>query len=87
MSWLLEGADVQLAQEQKGASPKSVEGRQKAFERATEAEKLSLGIIYKSPQKPSFEENVGIYDDKQIPLYEHDLNKEELSNLIETFKM
>ncbi|MBN2594120.1 MAG: 2-oxoacid:ferredoxin oxidoreductase subunit beta [Sedimentisphaerales bacterium] len=61
--------------------------RQKAFEKATETEKLPLGIFYKSPQKPSFEENIGIYDDKQVPLYQRDLNKEELSNLIETFKM
>jgi 2-oxoglutarate ferredoxin oxidoreductase subunit beta len=61
--------------------------RQKAFEKATETEKLPLGIFYKSPQKPTFEENIGIYQEKQIPLYERDLDKEELSNLIETFKM
>jgi len=61
--------------------------RQKAFEKATETEKLPLGIFYKSPQKPSFEENVAIYEEKQIPLYERDLDKKELNNLIETFKM
>jgi 2-oxoglutarate ferredoxin oxidoreductase subunit beta len=61
--------------------------RQKAFEKATEAEKLPLGIFYESPQKPSFEENVGIYEEKQIPLYERNLDKKELKNLIETFKM
>ena len=61
--------------------------RQKAFEKATETEKLPLGIFYKSPQKPSFEENFGIYEKKQVPLYEHDLDKDELSNLIETFKI
>jgi len=61
--------------------------RQKAFEKATETEKLPLGIFYQSPQKPSFEENVGIYEEKQIPLYERDLDKKELKNLIETYKM
>ena len=61
--------------------------RQKAFEKATETEKLPLGIFYESPQKPAFEENVGIYEEKQIPLYERDLDKKELNNLIETFKM
>jgi 2-oxoglutarate ferredoxin oxidoreductase subunit beta len=61
--------------------------RQKAFEKATETVKLPLGIFYKSPQKPAFEENVGIYEEKQIPLHQRDLDKEELSNLIETFKM
>ena len=60
--------------------------RQKAFEKATENEKLPLGIFYESPQKPSFEENVGIYEEKQTPLYERDLDKKELNNLIETFK-
>jgi len=61
--------------------------RQKAFEKATETEKLPLGIFYKSPQKPAFEENVGIYKEKQTPLYERDLDKEKLSNLINTFKI
>jgi 2-oxoglutarate ferredoxin oxidoreductase subunit beta len=61
--------------------------RQKAFEKATETENLPLGVFYKSPEKPSFEENVGIYEEKQIPLHERDLDKKELSNLIETFKM
>jgi 2-oxoglutarate ferredoxin oxidoreductase subunit beta len=61
--------------------------RQKAFEKATETEKLPLGIFYKSTQKPAFEENVGIYDDKQVPPYQRDLDKKELNNLIETFKM
>lgn len=61
--------------------------RQKAFEKATETEKLPLGIFYQSPQKPSFEENVGIYEEKQTPLYERDLDKKELKNLIETYKM
>jgi len=61
--------------------------RQKAFEKATEIEKLPLGIFYQSPQKPSFEENTGIYEEKQTPLHERDLNKKELNNLIETYKM
>jgi 2-oxoglutarate ferredoxin oxidoreductase subunit beta len=61
--------------------------RQKAFEKAIETEKLPLGIVYMSPQKPAFEENTGIYEEKQVPLYERDLDKEQLSDLLETFKM
>ena len=61
--------------------------RQKAFEKATETERLPLGVFYQSPQKPSFEENAGIYEEKQVPLYERDLDKQELNDLIETFKM
>jgi 2-oxoglutarate ferredoxin oxidoreductase subunit beta len=61
--------------------------RQKAFERATETEKLSLGIFYISPQKPPFEENVGIYRENRIPMYERDPDTNKLKNLIETFKI
>ena len=61
--------------------------RQKAFEKATETDKLPLGIFYQSPQKPSFEENVGIYKEKQTPLYQRDLDKKELKKLIATYKM
>ncbi len=61
--------------------------RQKAFEKATEREMLPLGIFYQSPEKPAFEENVGIYEEKQEPLYERDLDKQKLSDLIETFKI
>ena len=61
--------------------------RQKAFEKATETEKLPLGVFYQSPQKPPFEENVGIYEEKQTPLYERYLDKKELGNLLETFKI
>jgi len=61
--------------------------RQKAFEKATETEKLPLGVFYKSPQKPAFEENTGIYEEKQTPLYQRDLDKKELKKLIATYKM
>ncbi|MHC4325522.1 MAG: thiamine pyrophosphate-dependent enzyme [Planctomycetota bacterium] len=61
--------------------------RQKAFEKATETEKLPLGVFYENPAKRAFEENVGIYEEKQTPLYERDLDKKELSDLIETFKL
>lgn len=61
--------------------------RQKAFEKATGIEELPLGVFYKSSPKPSFEENVGIYEKKQAPLHERELDKGKLSNLLETFKM
>lgn len=61
--------------------------RQKAFEKATETDKLPLGIFYESPQKSAFEENVGVYRENQTPLYERDLDTKELNNLIETFKI
>jgi 2-oxoglutarate ferredoxin oxidoreductase subunit beta len=61
--------------------------RLKAFEKTTETEKLPLGVFYKSPQKSTFEENVELYKEKSVPLYERDLDKKALGNLIDTFKM
>jgi len=60
--------------------------RQKAFEKATETDRLPLGVFYTSPQKPSFEENVGIYQQKQAPLYEREPDMKKLRNLIDTFR-
>ncbi len=61
--------------------------RQKAFEKATETDRLPLGIFYVSPPKPTFEENIGIYQENRAPLYERTPDMEKLHSLIETFKM
>jgi len=61
--------------------------RQKAFEKATETEKLPLGVFYTSPEKPSFEENIGIFKGNQAPLYEREPEMDKLQNLIESFKI
>jgi len=60
--------------------------RLKAFEKATETDKLPLGIFYTSPSKPTFEENVGTYEENQAPLYERTLETRKLRDLIETFR-
>ena len=60
--------------------------RQKAFEKATETDRLPLGVFYTSPQKPSFEENVGVYQQEQTPLYEREPDMKKLRNLIDTFR-
>jgi 2-oxoglutarate ferredoxin oxidoreductase subunit beta len=61
--------------------------RQKAFEKATETEKLPLGIFYTSCPNPTFEENVRAHIQGQIPLYELTPGIERLHDLIETFKI
>jgi len=53
-----------------------------AFRRATETEKLPLGIFYINPHKPTFEENVGIYRDDKRPLHQRTLNMALLEKLI-----
>jgi len=48
---------------------------------------LSLGIFYINPDKKTFEENIGIYQENQQPLYERKPDIGELHNLIDTFRI
>jgi 2-oxoglutarate ferredoxin oxidoreductase subunit beta len=61
--------------------------KQQAFAKATETERLPLGVFYMSPQKPSFEENIGVYRQNGAPLYERKPDALKLRELIETFKV
>jgi 2-oxoglutarate ferredoxin oxidoreductase subunit beta len=60
--------------------------RLKAFEKATETDRLPLGVFYTSSSKPTFEENIGTYEKNQTPLHEHTPDKRKLNDLLETFK-
>jgi 2-oxoglutarate ferredoxin oxidoreductase subunit beta len=60
--------------------------RQKGFEKATDTDRLPLGVFYTSPQKPTFEENVEIYREEQAPLYERKPDMNKLKTLIDTFR-
>jgi 2-oxoglutarate ferredoxin oxidoreductase subunit beta len=59
--------------------------RNAAFKRATESDKLPLGIFYINPDKTPFEENTGIYKEKNIPLFERQVDYERLESLISKF--
>ncbi len=61
--------------------------RQQAFEKATEIDKLPLGIFYINSEKTTFEENISIYQEKQIPLYEREPDIDKLRDLVEEFKI
>ncbi len=61
--------------------------KNEAFKKATEEEKFPLGIFYIKPDKKTFEENIGIYQENQQPLYERKPNIGKLHSLIETFKI
>jgi len=58
-----------------------------AFKRATEREKLPLGIFYLNSDKKTFEENVGIYREDSLPLYAREPDPGKMRSLIEAFKM
>lgn len=61
--------------------------RNQAFEKATQSDKLALGVFYTSSEKATFEENIGIYQENDRPLYEREPDMEKLRNLIEKFKI
>jgi 2-oxoglutarate ferredoxin oxidoreductase subunit beta len=56
--------------------------RNEAFRRATERDKLPLGIFYTNPKKSTFEENVGIYKENKVPLFKREPDRKELEALI-----
>jgi 2-oxoglutarate ferredoxin oxidoreductase subunit beta len=56
--------------------------RNEAFRRATERDKLPLGIFYTNPKKSTFEENVGIYKENKMPLFKREPDRKELEALI-----
>ena len=59
------------------------QNRQKAFEKATEKDKLPLGIMYVNPHRAAFEENTGIYQKSTDPLYEREPDMGRLYTLID----
>jgi 2-oxoglutarate ferredoxin oxidoreductase subunit beta len=61
--------------------------RDLAFKKALENEKFPLGIFYMNLSKTTFEQNIGIYQQDQRPLYERRTNFEKLSELIDKFKI
>ena len=61
--------------------------RQRAFEKATENDRLPLGIFYTNSEKSTFEENVGIYQEKETPLYGREPDMKKLRDLIKELRM
>ncbi len=61
--------------------------RNEAFKRATETDKLPLGIFYTNPKRTIFEENTGVYHEDKRPLYDRDINMLKLQELVEQFKV
>ncbi|MEN6575827.1 MAG: thiamine pyrophosphate-dependent enzyme [Phycisphaerales bacterium] len=58
--------------------------RMAAFQKATETDKLPLGVLYLSPDKPPFEDNTGVYHDDSRPLYERQVDVERLHGLMKS---
>jgi len=60
--------------------------RQQAFQKATERDKLPLGVFYLNPNKPTFEENLSLYRLTKEPLFQRTVNFSKLSALINSEK-
>jgi len=55
-----------------------------AFEKAIERDKYPLGVLYRSLPRATFEQNSGIYDLDEKPLFQRALDKKKLNELIQT---
>lgn len=60
--------------------------RAAAFEKALETEKFPLGVIYKNPEKKSFEENTRLYEEKSDPLFQREVNQDKIQKLIDSHR-
>ncbi len=61
--------------------------RNAAFKRATESDKLPLGIFYTNPDKTPFEENTGMYQQNDTPLCNREVDYEKLETLISKYAL
>lgn len=61
--------------------------REAAFREACREDKLPIGVLYKEPDKPSFEENTGIYKDDSRPLYQRQPDIKMLDEFMKTFAL
>jgi 2-oxoglutarate ferredoxin oxidoreductase subunit beta len=60
--------------------------RQLAFEKAIEQDPYPLGIFYINPNKPTYEENLTIYQFNKAPLFQRDVDASKLTALIDSQK-
>lgn len=56
--------------------------RESAFAKALENDKLALGIFYQEEKRATFEENLGIYDSSDSPLFKRSLDNSKLRKMI-----
>ncbi len=61
--------------------------RNLAFNKATETDKLPLGVFFINPDKAPFEENIVIYEQDDTPLFKRNSNYEKFNVLIEEFML
>jgi len=60
--------------------------QESAMKLALDTNKLALGVLYINLNKNTYEENVRIYDNDKRPLYQRDLDKNKLNEILNTFR-
>jgi 2-oxoglutarate/2-oxoacid ferredoxin oxidoreductase subunit beta len=60
--------------------------REAALKIVTQNLPFPLGVIYKSQKKPTFEENVGIYENDPSPMFMRKFDSEKFENLLKKFQ-
>ena len=57
--------------------------RIQAFARALEVNKIPLGIIFQEEGRPTFEDNLGIYENDPRPLFQRSIDRDRLQQLLD----
>ena len=60
--------------------------REMAFQRASESDRLPLGIFFAEEGRPTFDESVGIFQDDATPLFRRTVDTDRLRTLIEEYR-
>ncbi len=60
--------------------------REAAVKIAIDLKKLALGVIYRNKIRAVYEENIKVYDYESRPLFERDLDKKKLEELVNSFR-
>ena len=59
--------------------------REIAYKRASESERLPLGIFLAEEGRPTFHESIGVFQDDDTPLFKRRLDRDRLRALIGTY--
>jgi len=60
--------------------------RETAYQRASENERLPLGVFYVEEGRPTFEDNMGIYQEDETPLFKRSVDTARLRSLVEGYR-
>jgi len=60
--------------------------RERAYQKASECDRLSLGVFYVEEGRPTFEDNMGVYQEDANPLFRRSVDTKRLRSLINGYR-